>query len=74
MSSASALIDGCLGLPPSFFAYMHALVPRVLKPGIAITHTVLEPGTAPTATTHFIRFRNGAAFNADETESRRGSS
>ena len=45
--------------------------PRVLKSCATGTYAVFEPGTAATATTAFVRFRDGAAFGAYGTEGRR---
>ena len=68
------LTDDYPGLCPCF-AGLYALKPRVMKSYVTITSacTLFEPGTAATTTTHFTRFRNGAAFGAYGTDGRRRS-
>ena len=63
LSSIFLLAAGYPGLRPCF-AGMYARVPRVLNSCVTITSTVFKPGTAVTTTTHFPRFRDGAAFGA----------
>ena len=62
--------DDCLGLC-QYFAGLDALVPRVIKIGVASTSTVSEPRTTATAATTFPRFRDDAAFGANGTDARR---
>ena len=62
--------DDCLGLLP-WFAGLDALIPRVMKLGLARTSAVSEPRTTATATTSFPRFRDDAAFGTYGTDGRR---
>ena len=65
---------GALGRPLGlihFFAGLNALIPRVIKLGVASTSTVSEPRTTATAATNFPGFRDDAACGADETDGRR---
>ena len=53
------------------FASLDALVPRVLKLGVASTSAVSEPRTTAAAATKFPRFGDDAAFGAYGTDGRR---
>ena len=70
LSSVFPLTNGHPGLPPRFTG-LYALVPCVLKSCVTSTSTDFEPGTAMTATTHFPRFQDDAAFGTYKTEGRR---
>ena len=70
MSCVWLLDDGCLG-PRPCFAGLNALVPRVMKLGVAHTSAVSEPRTTATAATVFPRFHDDAALSASGTDDRR---
>ena len=69
MSRVRLSADGCLE-PRPCFAGLDALVPRVMKLCVTRTSAVSEPRTTATATTHFPRFLDGAAFRACGTDNR----
>ena len=62
--------DDYLGLRLCF-AGLNALVPRVIKVGVASTSAVSEPRTAATATTQLPGFPDSGASGAHGTNGRR---
>ena len=70
LSSVFPLTDGDSELGPRFTS-LYAFVPRVLNFCVGITSAVVKPGTTAATTTHFPRFRDGAAFGTCGTDCRR---